>query len=383
MVWNWQQNDWPNFSWAKSRLQKAEEEFLLGLGVFVGTWKHLSPSEKDLLTVESICIEAITTSEIEGEILNRASVQSSIRRELGFQYDKVKAKPAEQGIAEMMVDLYRTFSKPLSKEMLTSWHKMIMKGRADLKDLGRYRKDVRPMQVISGPIHSLKVHFEAPPSKLVPKEMEKFINWFNRTAPNGPNTLPPITRAGLAHLYFESIHPFEDGNGRIGRAISEKVLLQYANLPALNALAATILLRKKNYYSALENANKENEVSDWLSWFAGVAIESQRRTINQIEFILDKTQFLEKFRGQLNERQEKVLLRMFREGPEGFEGGLSASNYAAITRASPATTTRDLSDLVKKGVLKRKGEKRHARYYLTMTLKPVLQVTLDKNGNFA
>jgi Fic family protein len=189
-----------------------------------------------------------------------------------------------------------------------------------------------------------------------------------------------VTRAGIAHLYFESIHPFEDGNGRIGRAISEKALAQSLGQPTLTALATTILARRKSYYDALEAANKGNEITDWLSWFAGIAIEAQRRTVAMVEFLIDKTKLLDRLGSQLNERQKKALLRMFREGPEGFKGGLSASNYSTITGASPATATRDLADLVARGALTRVGERRHARYHLQLPLRPVPRITVSHRG---
>src|SRR5712691_7436794 len=220
------------------------------------------------------------------------------------------------------------------------------------------------MEVVSGPIHEPRVHFEAPPSTKVPEEMARFLDWFNRTAPSGADSLPALTRAGIAHLYFESVHPFEDGNGRIGRAIAEKALAQGFGQPTLTALAATILVRRKTYYAALEAANKNNEATEWLSWFAGIAIEAQRRTTGRVEFLIEKARLFDRLRGRLNPRQEKALLRMLREGPEGFKGGLSASNYLTITKASAATTTRDLADMVAKGALTRTGERRHARYFI-------------------
>lgn len=236
------------------------------------------------------------------------------------------------------------------------------------------------MQVVSGSVYEPKVHFEAPSSSRVPSEMKRFIAWFGQTAPGGENALPALTRAGIAHLYFESIHPFEDGNGRIGRAIAEKALAQSLGQPTLTALAATILARRKSYYEALERANKENEITRWLMWFAGVAIEAQRGTIALVEFLIDKTKLLDRLKGQLNARQEKALRRMFREGPEGFKGGLSAGKYSTITGASPATTTRDLADLVEKGALVREGERRYARYHLSVPLRRVPHVYLTEQG---
>jgi Fic family protein len=324
--------------------------------------------------------EAVTTSEIEGEILDRASVQSSLRKQLGLATDERRVRPAERGIAEMMVDLYRSYAKPLSEETLFRWHRMVMSGSPNVKNIGFYRIGAEPMQVVSGPVHNPRVHFEAPPSARVPLEMERFIAWFRQTETGRDETLPALTRAGIAHLYFESIHPFEDGNGRIGRAIAEKALAQSLGQPTLTALAATILGRRKRYYAELESANKENDITRWLMWFAGAAIEAQRRTIALVGFLIDKTRLLDQLRGQLNERQEKVLMRMFREGPEGFRVGLSAGKYSTITGSSPATTTRDLADLVAKGALTREGERRYARYHIGVPLRPVAHVALTEKG---
>jgi Fic family protein len=366
MAWNWQSPDWPNFKWDRSRMATAEEQFLLGAGVVIGTAKHLGEDERNQLLVEAMSGEALTTSEIEGEILNRASVQSSVQRQLGLIADNRRATPAEQGIAEMMVDLFRSSAEPLSNEMLYRWHRMVASGRRDLVDIGKYRTGKVPMQVISGRIGAQKVHFEAPPSKQVPSEMKRFVAWFNRTTPKGADPLPAITRAGIAHLYFESIHPFEDGNGRIGRAIAEKAMAQSFGQPLFVALATAILAHQKSYYDALEKANKQMDVSAWLAWFADIALEAQRRTITQVEFLIAKTKLLDRLRGHINDRQQKALLRIFREGPDGFKGGLSAGNYSAITGASPATTTRDLADLTEKGALVRTGERKHARYALNL-----------------
>ncbi len=368
MTWNWQLPDWPNFKWDRSRISAAEEQFLLGGGVVIGAIKHLGEDEHNQLLVELMSGEAVTTSAIEGEVLNRASVQSSILRQLELRSpDKRRVMPAEEGIAEMIVDLYRSFSQPLSNKMLFGWHRMATSGRKDLADIGRYRTSPEPMQVIPGPIGAPTVHFEAPPSKQVSGEMRRFISWFNGIAPQGKEQLPAITRAGSAHLYFESIHPFEDGNGRIGRGIAEKAITQSFGQPVLVSLATTILAHQKSYYHALERANRGNEITEWLLWFAEIALEAQRRNIAQVEFIIAKAKLLERLRGQINERQQKTLLRMFREGPEGFKGGLSAGNYSTITGGSPATTTRDLADLTEKGAFIRTGERKHARYALNLS----------------
>lgn len=381
MTWNWQHSDWPAFTWAETRLGKAEERFLVAGGVFLGAAQHLGQDDHDRLTVEAMSEEALTTSKIEGELLDRDSVQSSIRRELGLDTDHRKVKPAERGIGEMMVHLFRRFAEPLDENTLFAWHRMVTSGRTDLRDVGRYRTHPEPMQVISGRIDKPEVHFEAPPSTSVPGEMAAFIDWFDRTAPDGESPLPALTRAGIAHLYFECVHPFEDGNGRIGRAIAEKALAQGLGQPTLTALAATILVRRKAYYAALEAANKGIEITEWLAWFAGVCLEAQQRTIAHVEFLLDKTRLLDSLRGNINNRQEAALLRMFREGPTGFTGGLSAGNYTTVTKASPATATRDLAELVELGALKRTGERKHTRYHLAIQRRLMRSITIDDEGN--
>src|SRR5271154_2824477 len=260
MTWNWQQTDWPDFHWDRARLATAETHFLVSGGVFVGSVRHLEKEERDQLTIEAMSTEAVTTSEIEGETLDRASVQSSIRKQLGLATEERRMRPAERGIAEMMVDLSRSFAEPLTEEMLYRWHRMLLSGSRNLRDGGRYRGGAEPMQVISGPIDEPKVHFEAPPSERVAPEMERFLAWFDGTATGREEPLAALTRAGSAHLYFESIHPFEDGNGRIGRAIAEKAIAQSFDDAILVALATTILAHKKGYYEALERANKQNDV---------------------------------------------------------------------------------------------------------------------------
>ena len=381
MKWNWQQPDWPRFSWSPERLATAEERFLVGGGVILGAVSHLDRESRDHLTVQTMSEEAVTTSEIEGEVMNRDSVQSSIRRQLGLSTDARRASPAEQGVAELMVNLFREFDKTLDKATLCSWHQMLMNGRRDLHDIGRYRTHTQPMQVVSGKVYDPFVHFEAPPSAQVPDEMASFLDWFNRTGPSGSEPLPALTRSGIAHLYFESIHPFEDGNGRIGRAISEKALAESLRRPTLTSLASTILVRRRSYYETLETSTKGNDITRWLAWFAGIVLEAQQRTRAQVDFLINKTKLLDRLRGALNDRQHAVLLRVLREGPEGFEGGLSAGTYVSIAKTSPATARRDLADLVERGALTRTGERRHARYHLTIPLRPVSPVTIDQAGN--
>jgi Fic family protein len=366
MKWNWQQPDWPAFSYEPDALAAAENRFLRQSGEFLGALRHVAEGDRDLLKVELLRDEALKTSEIEGEILNRASVQSSLLREFGLPAPATRVRAAERGIAEMMVDLYRTFAAPLTENTMFGWHRMLMGDDRKIEVIGGYRRHTDAMQVVSGPTHKQVIHFEAPPSRQVPREMRAFVNWYNRTAPGGDEPLPALTRSGIAHLYFVSIHPFEDGNGRIARALSEKTLAQSLEQPSLLALAYTIERKRRAYYDALERANKSNVLSDWLVYFADTVLEAQVTTLRHVEFYIAKSHFYDRLRDKLNERQVKVIARLFREGIDGFEGGLSAENYIRITRTSRATATRDLQDLVEKGALTRQGELRHTRYALNL-----------------
>lgn len=366
MNWNWQQDTWPKFRYDASVLTDLENQFLQQSGILQGALKHVSVDDKMRLAVELMSTEAVNTSEIEGEILNRDSVQSSIRRNFGLDTDSQHIPLAEQGIAEMMVDLYRSYDEPLTHSKLFSWHKMLTKGRRDLTDVGQYRTHEDAMQVVSGPIHDPIVHFEAPPSSKMQKEMHQFIDWFNGCAPGSKNPLSALTRAGIAHLYFVCVHPFEDGNGRVGRAVSEMALSQSLGQPTLLALSYTIQNAKKAYYLNLELNNKELDITNWLQYFSKTVLDAQSHSQQLIDFLIAKTRMYDRLKGQFNARQEKVIARLFREGPKGFDGGLSAENYISITSTSRATATRDLQDLVEKKALVRSGERKHTRYNLNI-----------------
>jgi Fic family protein len=367
MTWNWQQPDWPNFAFDAGALEPLEKRFLLQSGEFIGAYKHIGTDDRDALKIELISDEAVKTTEIEGEILNRGSVQSSLRHQFGLGPEIPGVKAAERGISQMMVDLYRGFAAPLADQTLFDWHTMLLSGNRSIKVIAGYRTQADAMQVVSGPDHKRTVHFEAPASSRVPDEMKRFIAWFNGTAPGANHQLPALTRAGLAHLYFVCIHPFEDGNGRIGRALAEKSLAQNLGQPSLIALAYTIERKRKDYYAALERNNKEIQITDWLTWFANTILEAQNNTIRRVDFFVAKAKFYQRHRGTLNERQEKVVARLFREGIDGFEGGLSAANYIGISKTSRATATRDLQDLLDRGALTKTGELRHTRYHLKLS----------------
>jgi Fic family protein len=366
MQWNWQSADWPNFRYEAARLVPLEQKFLQSAGEVIGAVRHFDEDDSSQLRIELLSEEAIKTSEIEGEFLDRVSVQSSLRRQFGLNSDDRQVRPQERGIAEMMADVYRSWHGPLHHEKLFHWHSMLMAGNRYIETVGAYRKHEDAMQIVSGRLDKPTIHFEAPPSRQVTLEMGTFIAWFNQSGPTNKTPLQALARAAIGHLYFESIHPFEDGNGRIGRALAEKSLAQNIGQPSLISLAFTIEKNRKAYYSELERHQRTLDITDWVIFFSETILDAQRATLERVDFFIKKTRFYDRFRGKLNERQEKVIARIFKEGTAGFKGGLSAENYISITGTSRATATRDLQHLVEIGALTRTGERRHTRYSLLL-----------------
>ncbi len=359
MSWNWQQKHWPKFTYDAEQLEPLEREFARLLGTVTGAMKHLEEQEKDQIVVQLLSTEGVKTAEIEGELLNRDSVQSSIRRKLGLSTVKRNVQPAESGMAEMMVTVYQDYEPPLAKGELDRWNAALLQGRTDLERIGAYRTHEDPMQIVSGGIGDETVHFEAPPSKDVPRHMKEFIHWFNDSL----KTLPPLTRAGIAHVYAVSIHPYEDGNGRMARALAEKALSQSIGAPALSGISRQIAVKKSMYYDALAGNNQDLEITDWLLYFGKTLIAAKTYVLASVERVLQKATLYSKFAKDLNERQKKVIDRLFEAEPEGFVGGLSAGKYITITKAKRATATRDLQKLVSLGILRKTGQRRHARYW--------------------
>ena len=370
-MWNWQLEGWPDFTYDQTELSKLESKFLQTSGVLLGAFQHVNHLDQNELLIEILSEEALDTSAIEGSFLNRESLQLSLMKNFGLNgiSDRIVKKHvslAEQGIASLMTEIYKNYQKKLSHQDLFEWHKMITLGRTDLEDIGRYRTHEDEMQIVSGFMHKPKIHFVAPPSKTMPKEMDQFVNWFNKTAPNGNTALPALIRAGIAHLYFVVIHPFEDGNGRVARALAQKALCQSIDKPLLIAMSHTIKNNKKDYYKFLNASNTSLDITDWLIYFANLIITTQEYTNDLITFIINKTKFYDLHKDKLNERQAKVIEKLFAAGVQGFTGGLSAENYISITRAARATATRDLHDLVQKNIFTKTGELKSTRYYLNL-----------------
>lgn len=367
MDYNWQQTDWADFTFELDTVAEQLLQFMERVGRVSGLLEGLPEDTKTETIIDMMVAEAIKTSEIEGEYLSRQDVMSSIRNNLGIvpTPENVRDQRAE-GASQLMVAVRNHFKAPLSETMLLEWHRMLMQGNRRIT-IGAWRTHEEPMQVVSGPIGKEKVHFEAPPSSRVPAEMQKFITWFNKTSPEGKQkiTNAPV-RSAIAHLYFETIHPFEDGNGRIGRAISEKALSQGVGRPILLSLSGTIENKKRDYYDALKSAQHSNEITGWIEYFVNVCLDAQMQTEQQIDFTLKKTKYFDRYKDQLNERQLKVIKRMLDEGIDGFEGGMNAKKYISITKTSKATATRDLQDLVTKGAFSPEGGGRSTRYIVNL-----------------
>lgn len=366
MTWNWEQLDWPNFRYDAASLAPATREFFRRAGELRGVAEHLESAERAGLQAELLSDEAVESAGIEGEVLLRSSVRSSLRRHFGLHAPAAHGGPRERGMAELMAAVHDDWDHELTEARLCAWQGWVVAGQHGGRvAAGRYREDGDPMQILSGPSYAPRVHFVAPPAVRVPEEMGAFLAWFEETRRD--TSVDPLARAGIAHLYFESIHPFEDGNGRVGRAIAEVALAQGLGHPSLASLSSAIARRRDDYYDALERTSRGNDVGEWLRYFGDTVVQGQAQSLRFVRFLVAKTRFLDRFRASLNARQEKALLRMLREGPAGFEGGLSAGNYVTFTKAAPATARRDLGELVALGALRRTGEKRGTRYWLTLS----------------
>lgn len=364
MAYSWQQADWTRFRFQIADVLDDLTVFERHVGRVSGVLDALPEGTQAEHLIDLMVSEAIKTSEIEGEYLSRTDVKSSIRRNLGLT-DEAPARDARAiGIAELIVAVRQDFVTPVTLEMLFDWHRMVMRGNVRIA-AGAWRAHAEPMQVVSGPIGRETVHYEAPPSADVPAMMDAFIDWFNATGPQGaaPIKQAPV-RSALAHLYFETVHPFEDGNGRIGRAISEKALSQGLGRPVLLSLSKAIEADRDAYYDALNFAQTTNEVTGWLKYFLNVCITAQKDAEAEVTFTLQKVKFFDAFRERLNDRQRRVIRRMLDEGPKGFEGGMSAGKYGSIAKTSKPTATRDLQSLVELGALVITGGGRSTRYWL-------------------
>jgi Fic family protein len=353
--YNWQQPDWPKFKYTLHELD--EKLFLFGRKTahLAGILNAMPEKEQQKAMISAMLSEALKTSEIEGEYFSREDVLSSIHKNLDIPtHTHVSPSKKAMGIATLMTTLRHTYTLPLTQQMIWEWHKLLMVDHPHIA-IGQWRTHTEPMRVISGSIGKTKTHFEAPPSHQIPHDMRQFIDWFNTPEQTLSTSKNAPLHAAIAHLYFESIHPFEDGNGRIGRAIAEKSLAQGVGYPLIISLSEAIQRNKKQYYDQLELAQRSTDITPWLHYFVDLILTAQTRAEEQVTFTLKKTKFFDTHHAQLNDRQKKVISRMLSFGPTGFEGGMNARKYMTMTKTSKATATRDLQQLLELGALRLQG----------------------------
>lgn len=355
MRYLWQCKNWPRLSWkggpllaliGKARFVQGE---LLTKVANLG-FKLSREARADILTEE-----AVKTSAIEGERLNRESVRSSVARRLGLP--TAGLPPANRyvdGLVEVLLEATQNYDKPLTATRLKHWQAALFPtGFSGLRRVrtGKWRRLGQPMQVVSGAVGRERIHYEAPPGERIEREMERFLSWWKGSWGKEDGLL----RSGLAHLYFVTIHPFEDGNGRIARALTDMALAQDEKLAArCYSLSSQIMEERDDYYRVLEKCQKgSGDVTEWLQWYLGCFHRAVEGASTLIAHVLDKAQFWQRHsQTDLHERQRKVVNRLLDAGKGGFQGGLTTRKYVAMTRASRVTAYREISDLLRKGILR-------------------------------
>ncbi len=344
--------DWPKFTWNQDRLVLSLEQVRLKQGKLIGKMNHLGFKTQEEAVLQTLTEDILKTSEIEGEILDRKQVRSSIARKLGMDIGGlVNSERNVEGAVEMMLDATQKYREPLTAERLFNWHAALFPtGHSGMTKIlvGNWRDDSNgPMQVISGSISNPKVHFQAPGANKIEKEMKKILDWAN-----GRKTEDSLIRAGIAHLWFITIHPFEDGNGRIARAVADMFLAKSEDSNRrFYSMSAQINTDRKAYYKILESTQKGNlDITDWLYWFLCCLNRAIENSDSILSNILKKATFWETHQGfSFNDRQRKMINRLL----DGFEGNLTSSKWSKITKCSQDTASRDIAELLKNKILKK------------------------------
>ena len=362
--WIWEDDKFPSFVYTDISLDRLNHKF----GQLDMVEKFMSQDDTNRLQLDRLISEALSTSAIEGEILQRSSVRSSINKilKLGLEDDYSYTRESD-ALIEVLVDA-KTNQAPLDEKRLLQWHKALFPtGSSGLRDInvGCYRTDSEDMQIVSGAWNKEKVHYIAPPSSNIATLMNEFLIWLNND-----DTHSAIYKAAIAHLYFVLIHPFDDGNGRIARAITDYVLAQASLANAkFYSISTTIYQRRKEYYEVLDKVcvSLTQDVTPWIEWFMQLLEDSIDSTLLEIEAVQIKAKFWDRYREtKFNERQKKVILKMLSYLPDEFEGGMRVQKYMGITKTTRLTASRDLSDLIFKGVMKSHGKGRGVYYSLVL-----------------
>jgi len=354
----YQLKDWPNFIWDADLIEKILSDLRYEQGCLIGGMESIGFQLREEAILQTLTQEVVKSSEIEGELLDQTLVRSSVARQLGMEYAAVhKIDRNIDGVVEMMLDATQHFDEPLTKKRLIQWHSSLFPmGRKSFSkvQVGQWRTG--PVEVISGHRGKEKIHFEGPQADQVTREMKVFINWVNKSK------LDLVLKAAVGHLWFVTIHPFDDGNGRIARAIADMLLARSEKVSSrFYSLSAQIQAERKDYYSILEKTQKGNlDITDWLKWF----LECLKRAIEHskisLELILKKTKFWESLKDvKLNERQRKVITLLL----DHFEGNLTSTKWAKINRCSQDTAYRDILDLMDKKILIRNSSSGRSTSY--------------------
>jgi Fic family protein len=342
--------DWPRFHWNQDGLANQLVEVRHRQGRLIGRMEALGFQLREEAFLDTLTQDVVKSSEIEGEILDIDQVRSSIARRLGLDLGALAPSDRHvEGVVEMMLDATQKYQEPLTEERLFGWRAALFPtGRSGMQRIkaGDWRDDVSGlMQVVSGPLGKERVHYQAPAADRLPTEMSRFLGWFN-----GPALIDPVLKAALAHLWFVTVHPFDDGNGRIGRAIADLALARSEKSPKrFYSMSAQIRLERNDYYDMLERTQKGTlDVTVWMHWFLGCLDRAFDGAEITLATVLRKAQFWETHAGEsLNDRQRKVVNRLL----DGFEGKLTSSKWAKLTNCSQDTANRDINDLVKRGIL--------------------------------
>lgn len=363
----WQLDNWPNFSWDDQSLTRLLMKTHREQGRLLGKMEALGFELRNEANLQNLTQEVVKSSEIEGEKLDSDMVRSSIARRLGMDIaGLVPADRKVEGVVEMMLDATRNYAAPLTIERLHAWNAALFPyGFSRLRVIlaGQWRTDAHgPMQVVSGPLGREKVHFEAPPATELDSEIDRFLSWFNTNT-----TLDPLLKAGIAHLWFVTIHPFEDGNGRIARAVTEMALARGEDTQQrAYSMSSQIRKERNEYYALLESTQKSSlDLTSWLEWFLGCLSRAVDDAQSRLDVALGKARFWDRFgKEALNERQIKVLQRVMRED---WQGNLTSSKWAKIADCSQDTAGRDIKDLIGRGALtKNIGGGRSTNYSINL-----------------
>ncbi|WP_375739439.1 Fic family protein [Pseudomonas boanensis] len=381
--WIWEQADWPQFTWQAEPLASLLRACAQAQGRLLGMLGAVGRDTEVQSCLDALLQNIVTSSAIEGEQLNVGSVRSSLARRLGLS-EEGRTTMRSEGLAELLLDATSAHHEPLTLERLFNWHRWLFPSDDGLLArplrIGTLRGE-EPMQVVSGRIDRPTVHFEAPPRAGLEEQLDDFLAWFERSR-NDAN-LDPLLRAGIAHFWFVTLHPFDDGNGRLTRALTDLALAQ-GEQQAIRfyAMSASILDDRGGYYHILETSQKGTlDITAWLQWFLTTLLKSLEQALARIDRVLAKARFWQAHRSQmLSAEQIKVLNRLLDGGSNGFEGGISATQYQAVAKVSKATATRHLGDLVDKGYLIRlPGGGRSTRYQVNIDGPP--SNPRDTNGS--